>query len=256
MSNHLFWSHDHGRTWDGPHRIDSVGGEPGYICELSDGTLVYTRTESAPTDAIWNPPLPWGPVYYRNVAVFSDDGGRTWERTAVLTDDPLQSDCEVGVAETAPGHLLAVTRIGLGGGVMGQPSRIVRSADGGRTWGPPSLTPFYGARPAVHRLRSGDLLVAFRNVWGTPGTYALRFGPDEPLPYEPASLIWDEFRCTLDGDVLTSGYRRGPGGRSGLRPVPGAGPRLAGGGDGGAAGGARRAERLRPQRRVLGARRP
>jgi hypothetical protein len=35
------------------------------------------------------------------------------------------------------------------------------------------------------------------------GAYALRFGPDEPLPYEPASFIWDESRCALSGDLMT-----------------------------------------------------
>lgn len=203
MWNHLFWSHDDGLTWDGPHKIDDVGGEPGYIIELADGTLVFTRTESRETNTIWNPPLPWGGNYYRNVAVFSDDGGTSWNRTSILSDDPLQGDCEVGLVELAPGCLLAVTRIGFGNGQFGQPSRLLYSHDKGRTWGNPTLTPIYGQRPIVRKLQSGKLLVTYRNRWGTPGSYALVFDPEETLPYQPSSFIWDESRCTLGDGVMT-----------------------------------------------------
>ena len=198
MSNHLFWSRDDGRTWDGPHQIDNVGGEPGYILELSDGTLVYPRTEARETDQIWNPPMPWGGNYYRNVAVFSDDGGKTWTRTAVISDDPLQGDCEVGLVELAPGKLMAVSRIGFGGGNLAQPSRLIFSDDGGRTWGRAQLAPIYGQRTIIRRLQSGQMLVTYRNAWGTPGTYAFAFDQNEKLPYQPASFIWDEGRTFLD----------------------------------------------------------
>lgn len=210
MSNHLFWSKDHGHTWDGPHKIDEVGGEPGYLLELSDGTLVYPRTESRETTAVWNPPLPWGPNYYRNVAVFSDDGGKTWDRTAILSDDPLQGDCEVGLVELSPGKLLAVTRIGFGNGQFGQPSRFIYSNDNGKTWGDHTLTPIYGQRTVVHKLQSGKLLVTYRNVWGTPANYALVFDSDEKLPYQPSSYIWDESRCTISSDgVMTVNTEEG-----------------------------------------------
>ncbi|MFN0122407.1 MAG: sialidase family protein, partial [Blastocatellia bacterium] len=137
MSNHLWWSRDNGKTWDGPTKIDDVGGEPGYIIELSNGTLVYTRTEARDTDLIWNPPLPWGGNYYRNSAVFSDDGGKTWNRSSIISDEPLQGDCEIGLIELAPNKLMAVTRIGLATGGFGQPSRFIFSDDNGKTWGRP-----------------------------------------------------------------------------------------------------------------------
>ena len=55
MSNHLFWSEDDGKTWSAPQQCDNVGGEPGYITEMQDGKLIYTRTVSKKTDKLWNP---------------------------------------------------------------------------------------------------------------------------------------------------------------------------------------------------------
>ena len=207
MSNHLFWSRDNGKTWDGPHKIDDIGGEPGYVVELSDGTLVYTRTESRETESLWNPPLPWGKIYYANVAVFSDDGGKTWERTSVLSDSPYHGDCEVGIVEMEPGHLMAATRIGFGNGQFGQPSRLIHSYDNGRTWKhswkDAELAPFYGQRNIIRKLESENLLVTYRNRWGTLGSYAFIFSPDEKPGFQPSSFIWDESRVALVGDVMT-----------------------------------------------------
>ena len=75
MANYLFWSDDHGKSWSQPVQCDIVGGEPGYIVDLSDGTLVYTRTETLETDAFESPPPPGHSIYHRNTAVFSDDRG-------------------------------------------------------------------------------------------------------------------------------------------------------------------------------------
>jgi hypothetical protein len=202
MSNWLFVSKDRGRNWEKPRKIDDMGGEPGYIVELSNGTLVYTRTESAETKAKKNPSMPWGNTYYRNVAVFSDDGGKTWGRTSTISDDPLIGDCEVGLVEYKPGHLLAMTRIGDGGGRFGQPSRLVYSSDFGRTWGKPVLAPVFGQRTAVHKLQSGKLFVSFRNAWGTPGTCGLVFDAEEKVGFQPSSFLWDESRCRLTEDAM------------------------------------------------------
>ena len=209
MANYLFWSYDHGKTWEGPVKADEVGGEPGYITELSDGSLLYTRTQSKETDQLWNPPMPWGNIYYYNEAVISTDGGKTWPIVATLGDDPHQGDCEVGTTEMSAGKLLAITRIGMGNGAFGQPSRFAYSYDGGRSWTDHQLSPVYGQRPIVHTLQSGKLLVTYRNKWGTPGTYALLFDPEEELPYEPASFIFEENRCTLSDGVMTLNTEEG-----------------------------------------------
>ena len=204
MANHVLWSDDHGRTWSAPQQVDEVGGEPGYIAELADGTLLYTRTESAPYPAMDDPPEPWGTTYYRNTAVGSTDGGRTWQARGVVTDAPYHGDCEVGMVELEPGHLLAMTRVGFGGGKFGQPSRLVHSYDSGRTWSEPTLTPVYGQRTMLHRLQSGKLLVTYRNRWGTPCSRAFLFHPEEELGFEPASFIWEERRCTREGEEMVT----------------------------------------------------
>ena len=203
MANFLFWSDDHGHTWGEPVQCDDVGGEPGYIVELLDGTLVYTRTEPIETDVFETPPPPGHNIYCRNTAVFSDDRGQTWKRSATVSDDPFHGDSEVGIVELEPGHLLAVTRVGFGNGIYGQPSRFIHSYDNGRSWQEPQLAPFYGQRTAVHKLRSGKLLVTYRNRWGTFASYAFVWDPAEEMGFEPGSFIWDESRCRLDEGVLT-----------------------------------------------------
>lgn len=205
MANWIFWSSDHGATWTQGEKIDDVGGEPGYPLELHDGTLAFTRTSSAKTTQLRNPPAPWNDIYYRNEIVFSDDGGKSWRRTAWLADSPFHGDCEVGLVELAPGKLLAATRIGLGNGRFGHPSRLVFSVDNGRTWPRAVPAPFYGQRPHLRKLASGRLLVTYRNVWGTPGTRALIFTEAEAvtLGFQPASFILDESVATLTADALT-----------------------------------------------------
>lgn len=204
MSNWLMTSRDGGRTWDAPRKVDEVGGEPGYVVELSNGDWVYTRTDAAPTNAKKFPSLPWGANYYRSTAVFSSDHGKTWNRTVPITDDPLIGDCEVGIAEYGHGKLIAISRIGDAGSAMAQPSRFIFSEDYGRTWSKPQLAPFYGHRVYVRKLRDGRLFATFRNASsGTPGTCAMAWRHDEKLPYSPQSFIWEEDRCVIRDGVLT-----------------------------------------------------
>ena len=203
MANYLFWSEDNGKTWSAPQKVDDIGGEPGYVVELSDGTLAFTRTSSAVTDKLKNPPPPWNNIYYRNEVVFSHDSGETWPDHSWLSDDPFHGDCEVGLAELSPGHLIAATRIGLGNGRFGQPSRLLFSDNNGRTWPRSAPAPFYGQRPHLGKLQSGKFLVTYRNVWGTPGTRALVFDPVDDLGFQPTSFILDESRCELKGGELT-----------------------------------------------------
>lgn len=203
MSNWMFWSSDYGRTWTAGEKVDAVGGEPGYVVELADGTLAFTRTSSKQTDQLRNPPAPWNDIYYRNEIVFSDDRGKSWTRTAWLADSPFHGDCEVGLAELGGGKLIAASRIGLGNGRFGHPSRLLFSDDHGRTWPRVTPAPFYGQRVHLGRLQSGKLLATYRNLWGTPGSRALVFAAAEPLGFQPTSYLPDETRCSLTPEALT-----------------------------------------------------
>ena len=203
MWNYLFWSEDDGKTWSEPIKIDDVGGEPGYILETDKGVLLYTRTESKQTDILWNPPSPWNDIYYYNSAVLSFDGGKTWDTAVTLADDPHHGDCEVGTVDLGNGKLMAVTRIGLANGRFRNPSRIAYSHDDGRTWTGHQLSPFYAQRPILRRLQSGNILLHYRNQWGTSANYAALLRPGEELSYEPAIFIYDEERTHLDDARLT-----------------------------------------------------
>ena len=91
MWNYLFWSDDNGRTWREPVECDDVGGEPGYVAELQDGTLLYTRTESARSELLKDGPLPWGDVYYRNRAVFSNLNAVTRSSLSIASKPGLKA---------------------------------------------------------------------------------------------------------------------------------------------------------------------
>ncbi len=202
MWNYMFWSEDDGRTWSEPIKCDDIGGEPSYVIETSDGTLLYTATHSDETDLLEDPPMPWGRIYYRNILMASTDGGKTWGKRADVTDSPFHGDSEVGLVELAADHLLAVTRVGFGGGRFGNPSRFVHSFDNGRTWEKPVPAPFYGQRTMVGRLADGRLFTTYRNRWGTLASYAFAWREDESLGFEPSSLICDDGRCRLADGLL------------------------------------------------------
>lgn len=207
MRNHLFLSSDGGKTWQ-QHQVDTVGGEPSYIIPLSNGSLLYTRTDSAPTTAKKNPAMPWGANYYKSTGVFSDDGGKTFTRTVPIFDDPLIGDCEVGIVEYAPGTILAMSRVGDNSSGFGQPSRISISEDYGKTWSKPRLAPIYAHRPCVGKLMGAKrekprLFISYRNAsGGTTGTMGWAFDPETDYGYQPGSFIWDESVCQLRDRVM------------------------------------------------------
>jgi hypothetical protein len=58
-------------------------------------------------------------------------------------------------------------------------------------------------------LQSGQLLVTYRNAFGTTGTYALVFDVQEQLPYEPTSFIWQPESCTMQNQAMRLLTREG-----------------------------------------------
>ncbi len=205
MSNWLFWSDDAGEAWTGPVKIDDVGGEPSYIADCGD-ELLFTRILAKPrTQRVSkyeyegaNPPY----AYYACDLAASRDGGRTWERKCFLSDDYLYSDAEVGLMPMGGGIIQAHARCCDHATFFGQSSRRWISRDNGVTWGKPALLPYHGHRICVGRLQSGKALATFRNAYGTTGSYAFLFDPDEPFGYEPNSFIWRGERCRIEDRAL------------------------------------------------------
>jgi hypothetical protein len=54
----------------------------------------------------------------------------------------------------------------------------------------------------VHPLKSGKLLVSYRNAWGTTGSCVFVFDAKEKFSYQPNSVIWDDARCKLGKDAM------------------------------------------------------
>ncbi len=76
------------------------------------------------------------------------------------------------------------------------------SKDYGKTWSKPVLSPFYAHRPYLRKLKSGRLLMSYRNAWGTTGTCCTEFDALEKFGYQPNSMIWDESCCEIRNGAM------------------------------------------------------
>ena len=96
----------------------------------------------------------------------STDGGKTWAKRSDVTDAPFHGDCEVGLVELAPDHLLAVTRIGFSGGSLGTRAGscipMTTVVPGKADRGAVLRSTAHGGTAAGRRL-----FATFRNRWGT-----------------------------------------------------------------------------------------
>ena len=95
MSNHLFWSRDKGKTWTGPTRSTTLAVSLVMWSNLLTARSSIPARNPGQRTRFGTPRFLGEKIYYTNAAVFSDDGGKTWSRTAVLSDSPYHGDCEV-----------------------------------------------------------------------------------------------------------------------------------------------------------------
>ena len=218
MWNWIFIERRRRRTWRGRRKTDDVGGEPERIHELSNGAWVYTRTDSRPTAAMKKPVEPWGANYYRSTAVFSDDQGKTWGRSATAFDDPLYGDCEVGICEYAPGKLLAISRCGDAGSAQrpAEPFRLQQRLrqDVERN----RCSRHLRSPPDPGSIQVGQGARHFPQHVGHDRQLRVRLRPGEKFVYQPNSFIWDETRCQLKEGAMeirsAEGTRRAVSSRS------------------------------------------
>ena len=120
------WSDDSGQTWSEPLDLTAVGRDmndktwrasvpgPGGAIQTRKGRLIVP---------MWKTP-------FANFAIFSDDHGRTWQRSQFVPGK--QGGDENQIVELADGRLLMDIRQNSG------PHRwLAESADGGQTWAEP-----------------------------------------------------------------------------------------------------------------------
>ena len=128
-------SPDNGSTWSEPREITDqvvdpdwsyIGAGPGHGIQLSSGRLLISSWgDTSPGPRTWRP-AGWGKVQF-SYAMYSDDHGATWKRSAPLDSDLSDESMSV---ETAAGRIY-----------MNMRSRQERrrrayawSEDGGKTW--------------------------------------------------------------------------------------------------------------------------
>ena len=143
-------STDGGHTFDDTIKIDCSPNRDGYtrtgVIELRDGRVAYAVTEH-------HPPLPKGDTYI----LFSSTGGRSWDPPILVAPSPESEYGEPDIAETAPGEIYCILRSSKRGGYL----HGCLSADGGKTWSEPEVTPMYGGPGHLLVLRDGRLLCTY-----------------------------------------------------------------------------------------------
>lgn len=167
----LYESADQGRSWSRTPYLGMPPGLPDRILRAGDGTWLCCthRHEGDATPEIGQSPTVQG--------VFaSRDAGRTWERIAVLSDDPNLVLCEASMALLPNGRILAMMREN---SQVFEPMYLCHSDDHGRTWSTPRPTCLIGHRPTLGLVRDGNLLVTYRNRGPAGGTVAWKGRPGE-----------------------------------------------------------------------------
>ena len=237
-SSHLtaLTSADGGRTW-GDYRVihdksPAYGEQDPSIARLRDGRLMvnFFRWRVLPParkDELLcvTYTLPNGNVadYEGPFVITSRDGGRSWDAEPTRVDSaPLpRAGCSDAVLELADGTLLLPAYGGEPGSTFAR-AYVIRSRDGGRTWGEPGLIAQHpeGAlsfeEPALCDLGDGRLLATLRaGVYRVGYEYLYRaFSDDGGLTWHSLeeTPMWGHPSHLLhlqDGRVLcTYGYRR------------------------------------------------
>lgn len=146
-------SADDGATWsDAANLTDAVGGAlalgpPGGV-QLASGRLVLAAHAGG------------------NFALTSEDGGTTWQRGGVVNfgASGLTSGGESQLVDTpARGPLALAMTVRVGSSSADRNHALVTSADGGATWGTPSLLPMMTGptcQGSIARAADGTLLLS------------------------------------------------------------------------------------------------
>ncbi len=125
----------------------------------------------------------------------SADNGRTWDLISqIMTDDkienPAEGVCEPEMTVMPDGSFVMLIRTG-----SNNPSYIVRSADGGKTWSDPVKFDDIGVLPQILSLKCGVTLASY-------GRPTMRFAATA----DPDGASWTQLDVPMTGGPGTSCY--------------------------------------------------
>lgn len=183
-----YWmrSVDNGVTWSDP--IELVPGDEGGRGPVKNKPILLS-------DGAWLAPASTEAGAWRCFVDRSEDGGKTWSRSADFdagtVEPPRKGIIQPTLWESAPGKVHALMRSDGG--------RVVRadSEDGGRTWKPAYETslPNNNSGIDVMRLRNGRLLLAYNPVsenWGLRTPLDLAISKDNGTTWKTLAHLEDE----------------------------------------------------------------
>jgi len=158
----------------------------------------------------------------------SHDGGHSWERPRKLDFEALNGRSPYGLMVSFPDGTLGMCIYGMPIGddrpweVPEYFTYLLRSTDGGRTWGDPSLVAQGFNETAFLRFRDDELLAAVRSAARAPNVYIARSADDGRtwsaplLATEPGEHPADLALLSNGWVLMTYGHRRQPFGVQGM----------------------------------------
>jgi len=166
QKNVLYFSSDHGDTWNGPHPTPIAGIVPDKLVVLKHGPhagrwlLNAHRYNQLGETQHWMQRL-W----------YSDDQGLTWHGPVMIAESFDLKLCEACILELPGGELVCFLRENAFTGMDGFKTI---SRDHGLTWCPVHPLPIPGChRPVAGLLKSGHVLVTHRYLPGGRGGWGL-----------------------------------------------------------------------------------
>ena len=189
----LMQSGDGGETWSEAERLpDGILGpiknkplrlaDGALLCGTSTEAIEASSTESSRTAGLLSDhggldldePDPQGRDVWSVLVECTQDLGRTWERVGPLNDAGLIGAIQPTLLQHISGQIQALCRTMQG--------RIAEcwSSDGGRTWGPMSLTNLPNPNSGIDAvsLSDGRALLVYNHAGSPPGDWG---GPRTPL---------------------------------------------------------------------------
>jgi hypothetical protein len=234
---HLLRSSDGGATWDDLGRPFDEAAEPGWdlrgaaLTELADGSILTSIVglEKRIDRPVYNPETE-GLTTVRNLLRRSDDGGRTWSEPWLLEGGPVPQTASQGLLTLPSGDVLCTFETFKEYDELG-PWRymggLLRSTDGGRTWGDPVISAASDHEgdpddrmcwdPRIARLPSGELVqfyYAFLHRSGTEGPVHGAWSSDDGRTWTPPTSTGLTGQATYpipleDGRLVAFQQRRG-----------------------------------------------